>query len=107
MAKRKPTPTKKTETLVQRLYRDVLNQRRALIHPLPDDEMNEGLARLSAITADLANAPAETISDLQLKIGVLCSRLRETLNPEFSGELLDYLLADSIRDDLTITASGS
>lgn len=107
MAKRKPARRTKRPnqmTLVQRLYRDAQIQRRALTRPCPDKEMNAGLELLFTLTASIASAPSETAHDLRLKIEVLCARLREHLQPEHEGELLDYLLADSIRDDLAMAS---
>jgi hypothetical protein len=107
MVKRKKTRPAKNpqrETLVQSLYQDTQKQRRAMISPLPDEEMNEGLEQLSALVTNIASAPAETTTDIRLKMEILCARLREHLHPEISGEVLDYLLAESIRDDLDVMA---
>jgi RecB family exonuclease len=110
MAKRKPArPAKRPDrrTLVHRLYQDILKQRSALTHPCPDKEMNAGLELLASLTTSIANAPAETATDVRLKVEVLCARLREHLHPENEGELLDYLLADSIRDDLLMVLASA
>lgn len=105
MTQRKSTQHTKApepKTLVQLLYDESLAQRRALVRPCPDEEMNEGLEALSFIATNMANAPSQNTADLHRKMEVLCCRLRENLNPEYQGEFLNYLLADSIRNDLTL-----
>ena len=105
MAKRKsarPAKAPEPKTLVQQLYDEGLAQRRALVHPCPDEEMNEGLEALFSITTNMANPSSQNAADLHQKMEILCNRLREDLNTEHRGEVLNYLLADSIRNDLML-----
>lgn len=87
-------------TLLARLHAEVARCMRAVNHPAPDDVMSAWIEELFAAVTRLAQAPAQKPSDLGLKLAVLCSRLREGLDPEDRGAVLTYLLAESIRGDI-------
>ena len=86
-------------TLVAVCYRQVASLSRTILDPTSDRRMNRLQDALFEATATLAAAPSVATSDVQAKLTVLCARLRENLRPDHLGELLTYLLAESIRDD--------
>lgn len=86
-------------TLVAECYRQVASLSRAILDPTSDRRMNRLQDALYGATAKLAAAPSVANSDVQAKLTVLCARLRENLHPDHRGDLLSYLLAESIRDD--------
>lgn len=89
-------------TLVAECYREVTSLSRESIASTSDQRMNRLQESLYEATAALAAAPSIATADLQSKLAILCSRLRENLHPAHRGELLTYLLAESIREDLRI-----
>ena len=86
-------------TLVAECYRQVASLSRTILDPTSDRRMNGLTDALYEATSALAAAPSVANSDVQAKLTVLCARLRENLHPGHRGELLTYLLAESIRDD--------
>jgi len=68
--------------------------------------MAESLDALAMATMQLAEAPATSIAEASAKLTILCARLREDLHPEVRGELITYLLAESIREDCCVLADG-
>ncbi len=86
-------------TLVEELYRRVTALSRAVRTPTSDLLMNQQIDDLADATLLLAEAPAVTIAETAAKLVVLCSRLREDLHPEVRGELITYLLAESVLED--------
>lgn len=89
-------------TLVADRYREVTSLWRASLDPTSDRRMNRLQGALYEATAVLAAAPSIDTPDVQAKLTILCARLREHLHPEHRGELLSYLLAESIREDLRL-----
>ncbi len=89
-------------TLVVECYREVTSLSRASLDPTSDRRMNRLQEALYEATAVLAAAPSIDIADVQAKLAILCARLREHLLPEHRGELLTYLLAESVREDLRL-----
>ena len=89
-------------TLVDELYRQVTALSRALRLPASDRLKARQLDDLAEATLLLAGAPALTIGEAVAKLIVLCSRLREDLHPEVRGELIAYLLAESVLEDCRI-----
>lgn len=65
------------------------------------DEVCEGLPSSSA---RLINALALDSQDIELDLAILCRRLRDQLDPEDYGAVVNILLAESIRDDLLLMA---
>jgi hypothetical protein len=74
--------------------------------PQPDDAAMALRAELADSTLGLIQAPAVALAGIQLKLAILCQRLREDLHPDVQGELLSYLLAESIREDCRVMADG-
>jgi len=89
-------------SLASQLYAEVTALSRAARIPASDRVKNRQIDELAEATLLLASAPALTIADVVAKLTVLCSRLREDLHPEIRGELLSYLLAESVREDLRL-----
>lgn len=89
-------------TLVADCYRKVTLLSRASLDPTSDRRMNRLQAELYEATAVLAAAPSINAADVQAKLTILCARVREHLHPERRGELLTYLLAESVREDLRL-----
>ena len=89
-------------TLVATLYAQLIGLLRERTQPLPDRRSDELTAEVFEATVQISNAPAECAADIDLKLAVLCGRLREHLHPEHHGELVSYLLAESIREDCQI-----
>ena len=75
--------------------------------PQADRAANGIRAEIVVSTLSLCQLPAVTPYTLQLKLALLCQRLREDLHPEISGELAAYLLAESIREDCRLLADGA
>ena len=93
-------------TLVEELYRRVTALSRAIRMPASDRRKNRQLDDLAEATLLLAGAPALTMSEVVAKLIVLCGRLREDLHPEIRGELIDYLLAESVLEDCRVLDVG-
>jgi hypothetical protein len=93
-------------TLVEQLYREVTALSRAVRRPASDRRKNEQLDELADATLLLAQAPALNFAEVVAKLTVLCSRLREELHPEIRGELIDYLLAESVLEDCRTLSCG-
>lgn len=93
-------------TLVAAYYRDVTSLSRASRDPTSDRRMNRLQAALYESIAVLVAAPSVNALDVQAKLTILCVRLREHLHPDHLGELLTYLLADSLREDLRLLSGG-
>lgn len=89
-------------TLVAECYREVTSLARASLNPTSDRRMNLLQAELYDATAVLAAAPSIDTTDVQAKLTILCARLREHLHPGHRGELLTYLLAESVREDIRL-----
>jgi hypothetical protein len=89
-------------TLVAERYREVTSLSRASLDPTSDRRMNRLQGALYEATAALAAAPSIAAPDMKSKLTILCARLRENLHPEHRGELLTYLLAESLREDLRL-----
>lgn len=75
---------------------------RAMLTPTTDRRMNQLVDGLYEAGIRLSGAPSVSGADIRAKITILCSRLREQLHPEHRGELLSYLLAESLREDLRL-----
>lgn len=95
------------KTLVARLLNEIALVTREMHGVVSDKKMNQLAEELFAATANLAHAPAVTEKDLAAKLEVLCQRLREFLDPDQRGKVLTVLLAESIRDDVSLRLSAS
>lgn len=100
MAKRKQK--QKPVGLVKRLVNEIAMLARRANQSLSDGEMDEVCERLLSSSAHLVNAPASDAQDINLKLAILCRRLRDQLDPEDHGAIVNALLAESIRDDLML-----
>lgn len=89
-------------TLVARLASSLEETLLATRGSLPDEVMNERLGEACATTTRIAQVPATTVADLSLKLSVLCRRLRDDLDADDRCGVLTALLAESIRDDLSL-----
>lgn len=94
-------------SLVQRLHDEVAALTRATALPQTDEAMTTRLDQLFGAACRLAQAPAVTATDLDLKLAVLCRRLREHLDPDDRGAVLTYLLAEAVRDEHSLLAEPS
>jgi len=74
--------------------------------PQPDDAAMELQSELVDATFGLAQAPATAMAGVQFKMAILCQRLREDLHVDCVGEVLTYLLAESVREDCRVMADG-
>lgn len=92
--------------LVEELYREVTALSRAVRMPASDLRKNQQLDELAEATVSLTQAPALSLAEVVAKLTVLCSRLREDLHPETRGELIDYLLAESVLEDCRVLATA-
>ncbi len=90
------------ESLIETLYTEVTAASLAARFPASERAMAERLDALAMATMQLAEAPATTIAEAGAKLAILCARLREDLHPEVRGELISYLLAESIREDCRV-----
>ena len=91
-----------SETLVARLHAEAVRLTVSIASPTTDEHMNALLDELFVVTTRLAQAPAQETHDLSLKLDLLCRRLREDVAPENRGDVLTYLLAEAIRDDVAL-----
>lgn len=98
MAKRKQKPV----GLVKRIVNEIAMLTRRANQSLSDREMDEVCERLLSSSAQLVDAPASDAQDINLKLAILCRRLRDQLDPEDWGAIVNALLAESIRDDLML-----
>ncbi|MGE0652685.1 MAG: hypothetical protein AB7P12_13185 [Alphaproteobacteria bacterium] len=94
----------KSDALIAQLHAEIVKIWRLMALTAGDDEMNRRLDELAEMTRCLAQAPARTLYELEIKISVLCARLREEMRPEVRGEVLTWMLADSIRHDCHLIA---
>ena len=94
------------KTLVARLHVEAGRLAVAIASPATDERMNTLLDELLSVTAKLAQAPACDAKDISLKLDVLCRRLREDVAPEYRGDVLTYLLAEAIRDEVALRNAG-
>jgi len=74
----------------------------ALAETTPDRASTAQIDELFSLSALLVHSPASSLSDLVLKLEILCRRLHETSAPDQPGEALTYMLAEAIAQ----TASG-
>jgi hypothetical protein len=95
------------ETLVQTLSGEIETLTKKMSHPTSDKVMNGYVEELFETTASLANVPVQNFLDILIKMDVLCRRLREDLHPDRRGEILTYLLAESIRDECLLISKNS
>jgi hypothetical protein len=72
-----------------------------------DHHMNRHAEELFTAITSLAHAPATNGKDLAAKLEVLCRRLREFVNPDQRGEVLTVLLAESIRDEVSVLVNSA
>jgi hypothetical protein len=98
------TEPSKNEALIAQLHAEIVKIWRLMALTAGDDETNRRLDELAEMTRCLAQAPARTLCELEIKISVLCARLREEKHPEVRGEVLTWMLADSIRHDCHLIA---
>lgn len=93
-------------SLIDILYRKVTALARATRSPASERMMAARLDALADATFHLAGAPATNVAEASAKLAILCGRLREDLHPEIRGELITYLLAESIREDCRVLVEG-
>lgn len=93
-------------SLVQRLHDEVAALTRATAFPQSDDVMTARVDALFTVSTRLSQAPSLTAVDLDLKLSVLCRRLRDQLDPDDRGGVLTYLLAEAVRDDHLLLTHG-
>jgi hypothetical protein len=99
--------TRTPESQVAAVARKIARLTYAVAQPATDAEVNRRLDELFAATASLAQLPAREPADIDLKLDVLCRRLREFLDPQDRGAVLTYLLAVSIREDYVVSRAGA
>lgn len=91
--------TRPTHSLIHTLVDEVTVLTVASSTPSSDRRALEMRTTLYEATVQLAQVPSLQPSELFDKLTILCGRLREDLHPEHRGELLTYLLAESVRED--------
>ncbi len=69
-------------TLAHRLSAEIATLTRASAAALPDDQMNHHLEEIFSTVTRLAHARVLSAADIDLKLSVLCRRLREDINPD-------------------------
>jgi hypothetical protein len=100
------TGPENTEPLIAQLHQRIIESWRLIALPADDAQMNHHLDELAEMTRSLAQAPARTLGELEIKLSVLCARLREDLRPDIRGEVLTWMLAESLRHDCYLIAPG-
>nr|WP_281719412.1 hypothetical protein [Nitrosomonas nitrosa] len=105
-ASRKRSNATRASSLIDTLYREVTALARATRLPTSERAMAAQLDALADATMHLAGAPATNLAEVGAKLIILCARLREDLHPEIGGELITYLLAESIREDCRVLVEG-
>lgn len=98
-ARRRAARARTGPSLVRRLHAEVTGLLGMASSPVADRRMTQLQGELFGATARLAAAPSASAADIDAKLVILCARLREFLHPDQRGELLTYLLAESIRED--------
>ena len=98
MAKKKRKPIGIVSRIIGRIAEEMLR----LGEPLSDKEFEGVSDALFASSTHLANVSAVNFQDLDLKLAILCRRLRDQIDPEDRTAVLNSLIAESIRDDLLI-----
>ena len=98
--------TKHAVTLVEQLHAEVCRLQRRLIGAAPEDEMQERFAALQEITEHLAHAPADTVSEVVLKLEILCVRLHQALQLAYREDAVTYVLAESCHQGLRMLAAS-
>jgi hypothetical protein len=101
MAKKK----RKSDGLEKRLVAEIAVLTRRSSVSLSDKEMDEVCEALLSSSAHLVNAPACDAFEIDLKLAMLCRRLRDQLDPEDRAAVINALLAESIRDDLLLVGA--
>ena len=87
-------------------YRRLLELRHPQ-HGLSDDERAARCDAIFQATTALMHQPAETLADVDLKLAVLCARLRsEDYAPTSPNGALTALLGESAREDIGRLAIG-
>ena len=94
--------TEETATLLQQLSDEIAALTRTTAAPQSDAATNARIDELFDLTIRLAQAPVLSAADLDLKLAVLCRRLREHLEPDNRGAVLTYLLAEAVRYDVSL-----
>ena len=87
-------------TPVAHWYRRLLELQRPQ-RGLSDDERAARCDAIFQATTALMHQPAETLADIELKLAVLCTRLRsEDCAPTSPNGALTALLGEAVRDDI-------
>jgi len=89
---------------IPHLHQRIIEGWRLVSLPASDADMHRRLDELAEFTRCLAQAPARTLTELEMKISVLCARLRESIRPESRGDVLTWMLAESLRHDCYLIA---
>lgn len=98
---------KQKTSLIQRVVFDLWRGASTDTRGLPDDAVAELSEKMFSRTSYLARIPSLRSHDLELKLGVLCHRLREHLDPDDADSVRTALLAESIRDDFERLIHGA
>ncbi len=104
----KLSPQGKDETQIESVYRKVL----ALRENQPprgctDQEMAAWVDRHDSLEGAIGTLRAENLRDIEIKVAVLCDRLRENLPVDEPPANVDFIIAQSARDDLRRIAGES
>ena len=95
------------ETLIELVYRRRLAISEARPRGLSDEELDEWTSEHDGLEERIGRLSAETFGDVEIKLTILCARLRENLSTEFHGELCDLMIAQCAHDDLRRLAGGA
>ncbi|MFT5540440.1 MAG: hypothetical protein ACI82H_001971 [Alphaproteobacteria bacterium] len=98
------TEPENTEPLIAQLHARIIESWRLIALQADDAQLNHHLIELAEMTRCLAQAPARTLGELEVKLSVLCARLREDLRPDVRGEVVTWMLAESLRHDCYLIA---
>jgi hypothetical protein len=97
------TKRQKHNSLIMALSRELEGLLR-LCEPMREAVMARRLDEIAAVTTGLAHAQATDLAEVEVKLRILCRRLREFVDPDNIGAVLTILLAESIRDDVQLLA---
>jgi hypothetical protein len=93
-------PQKPIQSAISSFYEEFMRLAEDIAEPCADAEMNRRLNAYADTAVRIAQLPAVSGRDLRLTASALSRRLRENLSVDYQGEVIDYLLAESIRADL-------
>jgi len=73
--------------------------------PDADQEAKAADDVVEETAAGIASASAADLGEVVIKLEILARRLRQHISLKHSGDVIDYLLAESARDDVTRMAA--